>query len=145
MDHPLRPFRMVLFGNSDQRLPKWVSLNSTGCSDIVYKKISFLPRNLEILKINGLMTSSPLRAILELIYLVLNDVYSTEAFDYMKLLTDLDVKSVQYMLENCKFYRVKRIFLFLAEKAGHQWFGDLSLNRIDLGKGSRLIELPGIH
>ncbi|MCY4161924.1 MAG: type IV toxin-antitoxin system AbiEi family antitoxin domain-containing protein [Flavobacteriaceae bacterium] len=143
--YPLRPFRMVLFGNGNQRLPKWVSLNSTGCSDIIYKKTSFLPQNVEILKLNGLMTSSPLRAIFELIYLVPNYVYSTEAFDYMKLLTDLNAKSVQHMLENCESYRVKRIFLFLAEKAGHQWFGDLCFDRIDLGKGTRLIELPGIH
>jgi len=35
--------------------------------------------------------------------------------------------------------------MYLAEKAGHEWFKYLDLNKIDLGKGKRSIVKQGVY
>lgn len=42
----------------------------------------------------------------------------------------------QLFVENSSV-KMKRLFLYMAEKAGHLWFRDLNLDRIDLSKGKR--------
>ena len=39
--------------------------------------------------------------------------------------------------------QVKRLFLYLAEKAKHEWFNHLDLSNIDLGSGKRKIVEEG--
>ncbi len=50
---------------------------------------------------------------------------------------------VQELLENCRSVKVKRLFLWSSEEAGHDWFGRLDLLHIDLGKGKRQIYSGG--
>ena len=53
---------------------------------------------------------------------------------------DTPPKNVQRgYLEECRSVKVKRLFLFMAEKARHAWFEALDLDRIDLGSGKRVI------
>ena len=40
---------------------------------------------------------------------------------------------------------MKRLFLYLAEKAGHQWVSYLDIERIDLGSGKRAIVNGGTY
>ncbi|MBU4331192.1 MAG: type IV toxin-antitoxin system AbiEi family antitoxin domain-containing protein, partial [Acidobacteria bacterium] len=44
----------------------------------------------------------------------------------------------------CRSVKVKRLFLYLAEKAAHSWTGSLDVSRINLGKGDRLIAEKGV-
>jgi len=49
-----------------------------------------------------------------------------------------------YVLQSCSFafnasIKVKRMFLYFAEKVGHSWFADLDMSKIILGKGVRRI------
>ena len=39
---------------------------------------------------------------------------------------------------------MKRLFLYLSEKANHSWLEDLDLDKLDLGKGKREIMKEGI-
>lgn len=88
-----------------------------------------------------LYISSPEQAFLECLLL------SPKYYDYMDLyyimeqLTTLRSEVIQRLLESCKNYRVKRMFLYMAEKAGHYWFGDLNLEGIDIGS-SKLQLVP---
>jgi hypothetical protein len=50
---------------------------------------------------------------------------------------------VQGLLEACRSVKVKRLFLWAAESAGHDWFSRLAPDRIDLGKGKRSIYRGG--
>jgi N-acetylglutamate synthase-like GNAT family acetyltransferase len=62
----------------------------------------------------------------------------------MEMLNGLRPTLLQQLLEDCKSIKVKRLFLFMAEKAGHSWLEDLDLSKIDLGKGKRSIVKNGI-
>ena len=63
---------------------------------------------------------------------------SPEHYNYMDLyyimeqLTSLDPDKVQTALENTSSQRVKRMFLYMAEKAGHYWFDMLDLDKFGL-------------
>ena len=50
---------------------------------------------------------------------------------------------VQQLLEVCRSVKVKRLFLFLAEEAGHAWVKELNILKLDLGKGKRSIVKGG--
>ena len=53
-------------------------------------------------------------------------------------------RMVQSLLENCNQIKVKRLFLYLIEKLGLPWSENLDLDRIDIGKGKRVITLNGV-
>ena len=48
-------------------------------------------------------------------------------------------------LESCTSIKVKRLFLFLAEKANHSWVKHINLEKIDLGSGKRSIVKNGAY
>lgn len=52
-------------------------------------------------------------------------------------------QTVQELLEQCTSVKVKRLFLYLAEKAGHEWAKYLDLSKVDLGKGKRALVKGG--
>jgi len=62
----------------------------------------------------------------------------------MEMLTGLRPDLLQKLLEECKSIKVNRLFLYMAEKAGHSWLDDLDLSKIDLGKGKRSIVKNGV-
>ena len=53
----------------------------------------------------------------------------------MEQLTTLRSDIVQHLLETLDNNRVKRMFLYMAEKAGHFWFEELHPEKIDVGTG----------
>ncbi len=92
-----------------------------------------------------LLISAPEQAILECLLLV-NEHYSyLDVFYLMEQLTTLRPEVVQTLLENTHNYRVKRMFLYMAEKAAHLWFDDLDLSRIDLGSGKQQLAPEGVY
>lgn len=60
-------------------------------------------------------------------------------YDYMDLyyimeqLNSLRPEVVQRLLEEGNNLRVKRMFLYMAEKAGYYWYEMLNVDKIDLG------------
>jgi Transcriptional regulator, AbiEi antitoxin, Type IV TA system len=67
-----------------------------------------------------------------------------ECFELMEGLNNLPPKQVQTLLENCQSVKVKRLFLYMAEKADHSWFKQLDITKVDLGKGKRSIVKHGV-
>jgi hypothetical protein len=63
----------------------------------------------------------------------------------MEMLNGLRPNLLQQLLEENNSVKVKRLFLYMAEKAGHSWFNDLNLERIDLGKGKRSNVKDGVY
>lgn len=110
---------------------------------------SFLPKDLGLSdyahKGFTVKISSPARAILECLYLAPKYQPLVEAYELMEALNNLRPASVQALLEECSSIKVKRLFLYLAEKAGHEWLAHLSLNKIDLGSGKRAIVADGAY
>ncbi|MFH2203827.1 MAG: type IV toxin-antitoxin system AbiEi family antitoxin domain-containing protein [Elusimicrobiota bacterium] len=87
--------------------------------------------------------SAPERAALELAELVPSEQSFEGARLLMESLTTLRPDLVQELLETCRSVKAKRLFLFLAEACGHQWMKRLDLQKVDLGRGNRLIVRHG--
>lgn len=139
--------KAILFGGATDRLPAWVN-NADWKVAIDYYGSSFLPPKLGLvdleLKTFSIQVSSPARAIMECLYLAPEKQELSECHELMEGLTNLRPQQVQALLEACTSVKVKRLFLFLAEKAKHDWFEYLDLTKIDLGKGKRSVVPNGV-
>lgn len=80
----------------------------------------------------SLILSSPEQAFLECLYLVPDYYNYMDLYYIMEQLTSLDPYKVQIALENTSSQRVKRMFLYMAEKAGHYWFDMLDMDKFGL-------------
>ena len=54
-------------------------------------------------------------------------------------------QKVEALLKQCSSEKVKRLFLYFAEKAEHIWFKYIKTHEIDLGKGKRSLAKNGIY
>jgi hypothetical protein len=79
------------------------------------------------------------RAFLEMLHLIPEQQGFDEALQITKSLTTLRPDLLQNLLENCRSIKVKRLFMYMSEKENHFWFGDLNLDKIDLGSGKRMV------
>jgi hypothetical protein len=90
-----------------------------------------------------LIVSTPERAILEL----LNEVPKNETFHQadvlMEGLRNLSPRRLQGLLADCQNVKVKRLFLWFAERHNHAWLHKLDRTGIDLGKGKRMLVRGG--
>lgn len=84
------------------------------------------------------------RAMMECLSLCPEKFSLTEAYELMEGLTSLRPKQVQEILEECKSIKVKRLFLYFAERAKHNWFKYIDHGKIDLGSGSRSLTTNGV-
>lgn len=134
-----------LFTDKNNRLPSWL-LKEKWNMTIKYMTTSFLGDELlgvenMTIKQHDLFVSSPERAILECLNLPDASSSLLDIYYIMESLTTLRPKLVQKLLEACTSQKVKRLFLYMAEKAGHSWFKALNLENINLG-ASRLMITP---
>jgi hypothetical protein len=78
--------------------------------------------------------SSLERAILEALYLAPDKIDLIECYHIMEGLIGLRPNILQELLEKCSSVRVKRLFLYMANKVNHDWFQFIDVTNIDLGK-----------
>lgn len=137
-----------LFGGADDRLPQWFKSGDWGVK-VAYQASSFLPADLGLVDLEHygftVKVSSPPRAMMECLYLAPKSQSLVEVFELMEGLNNLRPASVQKLLEACTSVKVKRLFLYLANKAGHEWFNYLKLDNVDLGSGKRAIVKDGVY
>ena len=137
--------KAYLFTDKDNRLPNWL-LKADWDMTVKYMTTSFLGDGLlgvETMSVerNNLLVSSPERAILECLNLPNASSSLLDIFYIMESLTTLRPKLVQTLLENCTSQKVKRLFLYMAEKASHSWYKALKLDNVNLG-AARLMVTP---
>jgi hypothetical protein len=89
-----------------------------------------------------LIFSTEERAILELLQNVPERESIHEAFVLLQGLVNLRPQRVSALLRACQSIKAKRLFLALAERAGHAWFRHLDLKGVELGSGKRSL-FPG--
>ncbi|WP_321423948.1 type IV toxin-antitoxin system AbiEi family antitoxin domain-containing protein [uncultured Bacteroides sp.] len=92
-----------------------------------------------------LMASIPEQAFLECLLLAPKQYSFMDLFYIMEQLTILRPEILQLLLENTDNIKVKRIFLYMAEKAGHYWFDSLDINKINLGSGKHKLTEKGVY
>ena len=62
----------------------------------------------------------------------------------MEMLTTLRTGMVTKLLEQCSSFKVKRLFLYMAEKSKYAWFKRLDLSNVTLGSGTRSLGKGGV-
>ena len=138
----LKQLNLVLFGSKNEKLPEWFK-NYKWEVAVRYVMTSLFGKNTELglTKFNfgnyEIKISGAERAVLELCY----DVPIRESFDeldqIMSGLTTLRPGLVQELLEKCGSVKVKRLFMYLAEKHDHSWVKKLNLEKVNFGTGKR--------
>ena len=68
-----------------------------------------------------------------------------DLFYIMEQLNTMGADILQLLLENLANNKVKRLFLYMAQKAGHAWFDKLDVSKIDLGVGKRVLVKNGVY
>ena len=140
--------RAVLFGGKKENLPTWFE-NRKWETKINYYTTSFLPAEMGLSDLErknfSVKVSSPARAILECLYLAPKHQEFFECYELMEGLNNLRPKSVQELLENCSSVKVKRLFLYMAEKLKHPWLDFVDLSKVDLGSGKRSLVKNGVY
>ena len=138
-------FSSFLFGSNKTLRPKWFA-DYFKNTNYRWVKSGFLPSEIGITTFGDVFTvnvSSPERAILEMLYLTPDIVSLREAYQTLELLVNLRPKLLQELLERCSSVKVKRLFLYMAEKINHAWFTALQVDNINLGLGKRTITKGG--
>jgi hypothetical protein len=137
-----------LFGGKEDRLPMWFKKRDWGLS-VDCKLTSFLPPELGLVEIEHkgfkVKVTSPARALMECLYMAPKSQPLLEVFELMEGLNNFRPASVQALLEACTSVKVKRLFLYLADKAGHEWLSYINLDKVDLGSGKRAIVKDGVY
>ncbi len=140
--------KVYLFGSIDERLPSWVEKNNWDIK-LDFKQTSFLPPTLGLIEHNmgeyTIMVSDTVRAFLECLLLAPKDQEILECFEILEGLNDLRPDKINDYLRQCNSIKVKRLFLYLAEKADHQWFQYINVESLDLGHGNRSLAEDGVY
>jgi hypothetical protein len=136
-----------IFG-TPKRLPTWIR-NYQWKEDVQYHSTTLFKEGFKV----GLKSftdegitasiSNQVQALIEFLSLVPMKHTAEEAKELMgSLITPVPAK-VQQLLSECNSYKVKRLFLLLADECNHAWFKKLDLKSIDLGKGSMSLSKGG--
>lgn len=140
--------RTVLFGGVKEKLPTWFRNYDWG-TRIDYYTTSFLPEDMGLVDLDRpgftIKVSGAARAIMECLYLAPQHQEFYECYELMEGMNDLRPKSVQELLENCSSVKVKRLFLYLADKLKHPWLEFVDLSNVDLGSGARSLVKGGVY
>ena len=138
---------VTLFGHWKEHLPLWFSNTDWGVQ-LEYHRTSFLPADLEVIDFEvkdfSIKISSPLRAMFECLYLAPEKQGLIECYELMEGLNNLRPLQVQKILETCESIKVKRLFVFMADRAGHAWLKHVDLSNINFGVGKRSIVSGGL-
>jgi len=138
----------TLFGAANEKLPGWM-LQHHWSIKVDYHSSTFLPPQTGLIEkeMNGfsIKVSGAVRAMMECLYLTPDKQDIVECYELMEGLNNLRPRLVQELLVSCTSIKVKRLFLYLATKAGHSWLELLDRNRIDLGSGKRQLVDHGVY
>lgn len=134
----------VLFGD-DLRDVAFPGLREHAASDTELKPLS--EAGLKVLPWGQwgwpFVISAPERAILEL----LDELPDKESFHQADMLfeglANLSPRRMQRLLKRCRSVKVKRLFLFFADRHGHAWRKHLDPEALDLGSGKRMLVKGG--
>jgi len=146
---PMGKQTAYLFTSKTERLPTWL-LEHEWDMNIHYSTTKiFGNQMIGVERTNvsdfGLYVSSPERAFMECLHLSPKYYSAMDLYYVMEMLTTLRPQLVRQLLEQCSSVKVKRLFMYMAEKAQHQWFHALKGSIIKLGDGKRSFARNGAY
>jgi hypothetical protein len=137
-----------LFSAPAVRPPLWFRVHRWA-EKVTHVTSKFLPAGAAVRarELGGfpLLASAPERAILECLLLGPDRVNLVETYGLLENQRTLRPKVMQSLLEACSSVKVKRLFMFMAERARLPVVAKLARDRIDLGTGARSIVAKGAY
>ena len=141
--------RIFLFGPSGLRILKWF-MNYDWGLDVLYRATNMFDEKDKLglteysHKEFEIRIASPERAAFKMMYHIPAKQGFDEAFRILENLTTLRSDLVQELLEKNYSFKVKRLFMYMAEKVNHAWVEELHTDRVDFGSGKRVIVPNGV-
>lgn len=132
--------KAYLFSPLNVALPLW--FRTHWGDDVRHVQTKLLPADLGLAEQQApegfiLKTSTAERAGLELLHLAPKEFDLVEAGKIIESMTSIRPKLTQDLLEQCTSIKVRRLFLYLAERANLPVMRHLETDRIGLGSGDR--------
>jgi len=141
-----KPILMV--GHSKQEpVPNWIKSVDLDYSLKFFSTETFSNPQLTLFNADypHVLASVPEQAFLECLLLAPKQYTYIDLYYIMEQLTTLRAEYVQGLLENTDNLKVKRMFLYMAEKAGHCWFESLNPDKIELGSAKHQLVENGVY
>lgn len=140
--------RVYLFSPRGIKLPAWFKKYDWGMP-VDHIPTSLLPTGLGLLDRAepnfSIRISGPERAILECLDHAPKEFDLVECYQVMESLVNLRPDVVTELLNQCTSIKAKRLFLYMAEKANHQWLPFVNTTGLDLGSGGRSLSKGGVY
>lgn len=144
----LRRETVFLFSPPKTTLPAWFRKHNWSVR-LRHVSTSILPTTLGLHdheeRTFAIRVSSPERAMLECLHLAPDNLDLDECAKVMEGLVNLRPKLVRELLAACTSIKAKRLFVYLAEKSGHQWLRFVDISKLDVGKGDRSLAEGGVY
>lgn len=140
-----KPTLMVAHGND--KAPSWLKTNIFDHNYILFSTdvFQYVPTSNVPIEKYSLLASSPELAFMECLLLSSKRYSLMDLYYIMEQLTSLRPKVVQELLEHTTSYKVKRLFLYMAEKANHYWYDMLDISKIDIGDSKMQLAKSGTY
>ena len=138
---------VLIVASSESNIPEWMRSEAFDKTIKPFTTEIFLVPQITIIQERklDLLISAPEQAFLECILLAPNQYSYMDLYYIMEQLTTLRPEIVQILLETTKNFRVKRLFLYMAEKAGHYWFDLLDSSKVSLGNSKLQLVEGGVY
>lgn len=138
---------VYLYGPGGMRTPAWFNSEQLGVG-ILVTRTNLFPADSQGFVVHqekdfSVRISAPERAMMEMLHLVPRQAGFSEAYLIMQNLVSLRPDFVQSLLEQCRSVKVKRLFLYMADRCEHSWFPELDLTKVDMGSGKYVIVQKG--
>ncbi|KAA6334043.1 hypothetical protein EZS27_017606 [termite gut metagenome] len=131
----------------DQLVPDWMKKGDFDKTLKFFSTEAFIKPRLSTFGVEGvdLLVSLPEQAFLECLLLVPKQYAFMDLFYIMEQLTTCRPEILQDLLEYTENIKVKRMFLYMAEKANHYWFKSLDVNKIEIGTAKHQLVENGVY
>ena len=139
---------VLMIGHPKQQtVPDWMKENNFDMTLMFFSTETFLKPQLSTSQVDGLnlLVSTPEQAFFECLLLSPSQYTFMDLFYIMEQLTTIRPEIVQDLLMNTNNLKVKRLFLYMAEKAGHYWFDLLDVDKVDIGTSKHQLTKNGVY
>lgn len=139
---------LLMIGHPKQEpVPVWMSEENFDRTLTFFSTETFSKPQLTLFNAEypHLQASVAEQAFLECLLLAPKHYSYMDLYYIMEQLTTLRPQVMQSLLENTDSLKVKRMFLYMAEKAGHHWFHSLDTGKVDLGSAKHQLVQNGVY
>ena len=137
----------LMVAGKEQRVPQWAKSDLFDMTITFFTTSTFKQIQEQNISQNGynILASTPEQAFMECLLLAPNRYSYMDLYYIMEQLTALHPAKVHELLETTNNLSVKRMFLYMAEKANYPWFKAIDWGKIDLGSSKIQLTKGGVY